>query len=126
MSRIRSKDTAPEMILRSMLHRSGYRFRIHDRRLPGRPDIVLPKYRTVIFVNGCFWHRHEGCQKAYSPKTRMDFWETKFKDTIERDMRKKTELESLGWKVITVWECELHKNPQGILNYLRRRFKAVV
>lgn len=114
MSRIQGKDTRPELALRSLLHRNGFRFRLHDRGLPGRPDIVLPKYRAVIFVNGCFWHRHPGCRFAYQPSSRIEFWERKFADTVERDARNVEALSRLGWKVITVWECEL-KTPDAVL-----------
>ena len=86
MSRIRGRDTGPERSLRSMLHRAGYRFRLHDKRLPGRPDIVLHKYKTAIFVNGCFWHRHAGCRNATTPSSRTDFWQKKFAETVERDL----------------------------------------
>ncbi|MEL0082613.1 MAG: DNA mismatch endonuclease Vsr, partial [Gammaproteobacteria bacterium] len=94
MSRIRGKDTKPEKRLRTLLHHAGFRFRLHDRSLPGSPDLVLPKYRTVVFVHGCYWHRHENCPKATVPKTRTGFWTSKFEGTIERDNRKEAELES--------------------------------
>lgn len=116
MSRIRGKDTKPELALRSLLHRNGYRFRLHDRRLPGSPDIVLPKHRTVIFVNGCFWHRHEGCPKAYSPSSRQEFWSEKFDATVARDAKKSSELRKQDWTVLTVWECELQSSPQTVLD----------
>ena len=106
MSRIRSKNTSPELQVRSALHRMGYRYRLHDKNLPGKPDIALKKYRTVIFVHGCFCHRHKDCKFAYTPKSRIDFWETKFKRNIERHEEVVTHLEKLGWKVLTVWECE--------------------
>lgn len=106
MSRIRGKDTKPEVIVRSMLHRMGYRFRIHVKRLPGCPDIVLPKYRAVIFVHGCFWHRHPGCKYAYTPKSRQDFWTKKFQKTVKRHEIVSRELERQGWKTLVVWECE--------------------
>lgn len=115
MSRIRGKDTKPEVVLRSLLHRAGFRFRIHDRRLPGHPDIVLAKYRTVVFVNGCFWHRHPGCSKAYTPSSRTEFWLEKFAATVERDARKAAQLRDLGWNVVTVWECDLQKAPEEVL-----------
>lgn len=118
MSRIRGKDTKPEIALRSLLHRAGYRFRIHDRRLPGHPDIVLPKYRTAVFVNGCFWHRHPGCSKSYTPASRTEFWQEKFAATVERDARKAAQLRDLGWNVVTVWECELRKEPEAVLSEL--------
>ncbi len=115
MSRIRGKNTNPEVRLRKLLHGAGYRFRLHAPDLPGKPDIVLKKYRTAIFVHGCFWHRHEGCAGATMPKTRMEFWTAKFQATVERDLRKKEELKQAGWKVITVWECELKKDPEVVL-----------
>ncbi|HUV50351.1 MAG TPA: very short patch repair endonuclease [Anaerolineae bacterium] len=107
MGRIRSKDTKPEKAVRSLLHKSGYRFRIHRKDLPGKPDIVLPKFKTVIFVHGCFWHRHDGCEYAYTPKSRQEFWKAKFKGNIKRDQKNRDELERLGWKVIVIWECEI-------------------
>ncbi len=107
MSRIRSGDTKPERIVRSLLHGRGYRFRLHRKDLPGKPDIVLPKYKTVIFVHGCFWHRHKGCKHASTPKTRKDFWQTKFNSNIERDIKAQKQLNSAGWKIIIIWECEL-------------------
>ena len=106
MSRIRSRDTGPELLVRSALHRAGYRFRLHSKDLPGRPDIVLPKYHTVVFVHGCFWHRHKGCRFAYTPKSRVAFWNNKFRGNIERDRRTSTALRKLGWRVVTVWECQ--------------------
>lgn len=118
MSRIRGKDTKPEVKLRSLLHGSGFRFRIHDSRLPGKPDIVLPKYKSVIFVNGCFWHRHEGCRYCTTPATRKDFWDKKFSGTVERDRVKKQQLEEVGWDVFTVWECELKNDAEGVLRFL--------
>jgi len=108
MSRIRDRDTAPEMAVRSLLHRMGCRFRLHRKDLPGKPDIVLSKYRTVIFVHGCFWHRHRRCKFAYTPKTRIDFWTEKFEKNIERDSRIQRRLRNLGWHVIVVWECKTH------------------
>jgi len=106
MSRIRGRDTGPELLVRSALHRAGYRFRLHRKDLPGRPDVVLPKYRTIVFVHGCFWHRHAGCRLAYTPKSRAAFWNAKFEANVERDRRNARELHRLGWKVVTVWECE--------------------
>ena len=106
MSRIRSKDTLPEILVRRILHRLGYRFRLHRRDLPGSPDIVLPGRRTVIFVHGCFWHRHPDCRNASTPKTRTAFWEEKFRRNVERDAHKEFELRNAGWHVATVWECE--------------------
>ncbi|WP_432799923.1 very short patch repair endonuclease [Poriferisphaera sp. WC338] len=109
MSRIKSRDTKPEIAVRSALHRMGYRFRLNRKDLPGKPDIVLPKYKTVIFVHGCFWHRHEGCKYSYMPKSRIEFWEKKFKRNVERDAEVRKQLEDLGWKVVVVWECNLHE-----------------
>ncbi len=106
MSRIRGRDTGPEKIVRSVLHRMGYRFRLHRRDLPGRPDIVLPKHNTVVFVHGCFWHRHARCRFAYTPKTRVRFWSDKFAENIRRDARTRRALQRLGWRVIIVWECQ--------------------
>lgn len=106
MSRIRSRDTAPERLVRSAMHRAGYRFRLHSKQLPGRPDIVLPKYRTVIFVHGCFWHRHPRCRFAYTPKSRVTFWQEKFRRNVDRDRRNARALRSIGWRVVTVWECQ--------------------
>ncbi|MEP7339685.1 MAG: DNA mismatch endonuclease Vsr [Acidobacteriota bacterium] len=107
MSRIRSRNTGPERAVRSMLHRMGYRFRLHGTGLPGKPDIVLPRYRTTIFVHGCFWHRHKGCQFCYMPKSRVEFWLAKFESNVQRDRKVKKLLKKLGWHVLTVWECEL-------------------
>ena len=106
MSRIRGKDTKPELRVRSQLHRMGYRFRLHRKDLPGRPDIVLPKYDTVIFVHGCFWHRHKGCRACYTPKTRPEFWKKKFGGNIRRDRTNINLLRKQGWKVLIIWECE--------------------
>ena len=106
MSRIKSRDTKPEMIVRSMLHRMGYRFRLHVKTLPGTPDIVLPKYKTVIFVHGCFWHRHKGCKYAYTPKSRQEFWQHKFDLNGKRDRLVRRLLRAVGWHVTVAWECE--------------------
>lgn len=106
MSRIRSKNTAPEMIVRSFLHRHGFRFRLHVKNLPGKPDIVLPKYKTVIEVRGCFWHRHPGCRIASTPSSNTEYWTEKFRCNTERDRQTETELRSLGWNLIVVWGCE--------------------
>jgi DNA mismatch endonuclease (patch repair protein) len=107
MSHIKGRNTGPEIAVRSLLHRMGYRFRLNQKNLPGKPDIVLPRYGSVIFVHGCFWHRHTDCRFAYTPKSKVDFWNAKFEENIQRDKKAKTELEQLGWQVITVWECEL-------------------
>lgn len=107
MAAIRGKDTAPELAVRRMLHGMGLRFRLHRKELPGRPDIVLPRHRTVVFVHGCFWHRHQGCRFTTTPKTRREFWQAKFDGNVARDRRNQAELVQLGWRVIVVWECEL-------------------
>jgi DNA mismatch endonuclease (patch repair protein) len=118
MSRIKGRDTGPELRLRSLLHRAGFRFRLHAKDLPGKPDIVLPKYRTAIFVHGCFWHRHEGCRNATTPSTRTDFWLEKFDGNVERDKRNMAALETAGWTVITVWECDLKADANRIVQQL--------
>jgi len=106
MSRIRGSDTGPEKTVRSLLHRMGYRFRLHRKDLPGKPGIVLPKYRALIFVHGCFWHRHPGCSFAYTPKTRVAFWTNKFRENVDRDRHNVARLRAAGWRVLVVWECE--------------------
>jgi DNA mismatch endonuclease (patch repair protein) len=107
MARVGSKNTKPEMLVRRALHRLGFRFRLHRRDLPGRPDIVLPKYKTAIFVHGCFWHRHPGCRRTTIPKTREAFWLSKFEANISRDRKATEALERDGWKVLVLWECEI-------------------
>lgn len=107
MARIRSRNTRPEKMVRSLLHRMGYRFRLHSKSLPGHPDVVLPRYHTALFVHGCFWHRHRGCEYATTPKTRTHFWTKKFKANAVRDRRVIRELRQLEWHVLVVWECEL-------------------
>jgi len=107
MSRIRGRDTAPERRVRSLLHRRGFRFALRRQDLPGKPDIVLPRCRTVIFVHGCFWHRHKGCKNAVMPKTRTAFWQRKLQGNVARDEANARRLDALGWHVIVVWECEL-------------------
>ena len=110
MSRIRGKDTKPEILVRSYLFSRGLRFRKNDRRYLGSPDIVLPKYNTIVFVHGCFWHLHDGCEYAKMPKSNVDYWKKKLCRNKERDERNQKELEAMGWNVITVWECELKKD----------------
>ena len=107
MSKVTSKDTKPEKTVRCFLHRSGFRFRLHVVSLQGKPDIVLKKYKTVIFVHGCFWHRHKKCKKATIPQSRKDFWKDKFKRNVLRDKKNRKALEKAGWRVQIVWECEL-------------------
>lgn len=106
MSGIRARDTRPEMIVRSYLHSTGLRYRLHGK-LPGKPDLVFPRYRVVVFVNGCFWHRHEGCRHATTPSSNVAFWEKKFADNVSRDRRVRAELSKLGWRVLVIWSCKL-------------------
>lgn len=106
MAKIRGADTGPELAVRRVLHAMGYRFRLHRRDLPGRPDIVLLRLRIVIFVHGCYWHRHSGCWRTTTPRTRTEFWEAKFAQTITRDKQQSDQLTEAGWRVLTVWECE--------------------
>lgn len=125
MSRIRNKNTKPEEIVRKYLFAHGFRYRKNDVRLPGKPDIVLPKYKTVIFVNGCFWHKHEGCRYFVWPKNNADFWKKKIESNVARDIKNYHLLETLGWRVLTVWECELKQNQkeetlERILDYLKK------
>ena len=110
MSHIRNRNTKPEVLLRKELHQLGYRYRINVKRLPGTPDIVLSKYRTCIFVNGCFWHGHQGCNKFVMPKTNEEFWKDKIRNNHERDLKNAAMLDASDWKVITVWECQLKKD----------------
>lgn len=110
MRRIKGKDTKIEVEVRSWLFSRGFRFRKNDKRYPGKPDIVLPKYKTVIFINGCFWHRHTGCKYATTPKTRTEFWLEKFERNVRNDELHRQQLEDMGWKVITIWECQLKRN----------------
>lgn len=110
MSRVASKNTKPELWVRSFLHRAGFRFRIHGKKLPGRPDLVLRKHQTVVFVHGCFWHRHTDCPRATMPATRVEFWRDKFERNVARDLEHQAELRELGWRVIVLWECEIAKS----------------
>ena len=123
MSRIRSRNTTPEKLVRSMLHRMGFRFRLHRRDLPGTPDIVLPRYRTVVFVHGCFWHRHCGCRFTYTPKSRVDFWNRKFRENVKRDRRARRKLRRLEWRVVVVWECQA-RTPEKAAVVLRRALQG--
>jgi len=114
MSGIRGKDTKPEMIVRRALHKAGYRYRLHVKDLPGKPDIVLPKYKTVIFVHGCFWHHHD-CKNSKWPKTREEFWRKKIEGNVARDKKAYAELEKLGWKVIVIWECQIRADDPNLI-----------
>lgn len=113
MSMIKGKDTKPEMAVRSVCHEMGLRYRLHRKDLPGTPDLVFPKHQLCIFVHGCFWHRHPGCKYAYTPKSRLDFWLTKFTRNVQRDLTVQEALQALGWKVVIVWEC--HTKDREIL-----------
>jgi len=110
MSKIKSSDTKPELKVRKVLYKLGYRYRLHRKDLPGKPDIVIPKYKIAIFVNGCFWHRHENCIEASRPKTNSAFWENKLTKNVERDLKNYSSLSSDDWKVLVLWECEVEKN----------------
>lgn len=123
MQNIRGKDTKIEVKVRSELFKRGFRFRKNDSRYPGKPDIVLPKYKTVIFVNGCYWHRHPGCKYATIPKTNIEFWNKKFQANIKNDAKNKAALEDAGWNVITLWECELQKDLAGAINRVEEMLK---
>ena len=126
MSRVKSKNTRPEILVRSFLHRHGLRFSLNRAALPGKPDIILPKSKAVVFVNGCFWHRHQdpNCKLARMPKSNVDFWREKLSKNAERDKARKEALEALGWRVFYVWECQLN-HPEQILTDLIRRIKSL-
>ncbi len=125
MFQVKSSNTKPEMFVRSLLHRLGYRFRLHRDDLPGKPDIVLPKYKSVIFVHGCFWHRHENCKHATMPKSNVEYWEKKFARNVARDKWAKAELELQGWRVVVVWECEL-REVESLVDRLERTLRDAV
>ncbi|MBN2672987.1 MAG: DNA mismatch endonuclease Vsr [Deltaproteobacteria bacterium] len=110
MRSVKGKNTKPELLVRSVLHSLGFRFRLNRKDLPGKPDIVLPKYKTVIFVHGCFWHRHKGCKHATMPASNQNYWKPKFERTIERDRENERRLRAQGWLVCTLWECEVRKD----------------
>ncbi|MGH1421597.1 MAG: very short patch repair endonuclease [Hyphomonas sp.] len=114
MSGIRGKNTKPELILRKILFRNGFRYRLHRKDLPGKPDIVLAKWNAAIFVHGCFWHRHSGCRLTTTPATRPEFWKQKFEANVDRDKRNKAQLLAAGWRVAIVWECGMRKDPELI------------
>ncbi|RYE69191.1 MAG: DNA mismatch endonuclease Vsr [Oxalobacteraceae bacterium] len=117
MANIRGSNTIPEMKVRKLLHKHGFRYRLHPRELPGRPDIVLPRYRLCIFVQGCFWHRHHGCKYATNPRSRADFWQAKFEQNIKRDIRNRNDLLQQGWRVFELWECGIRK-PEAEITWL--------
>jgi DNA mismatch endonuclease (patch repair protein) len=114
MGLVRGKDTKPELIVRQFLHRNGYRYKLHDKKLPGSPDIKLTKYKTLIFINGCFWHKHQKCRPFILPKTNTEFWAAKIEKNVTRDRINQLTLNDAGWKVITIWECELKKTIRDI------------
>lgn len=122
MAAVRSKNTRPEMIVRSILHRLGYRYRLHRENLPGSPDIVLSKYKKIIFVHGCFWHQHPGCPKSRRPDTSRDFWDKKLNGNIERDIITISKLQNAGWAVHVIWECQTKNNEQGLLQIIKEIF----
>lgn len=126
MSRIKGVNTVPERLLRALLHRAGFRFRLHVRDLPGRPDIVLPRYQTAIFVHGCFWHRHQGCRKTTTPSTRREFWQQKFDGNVRRDARHLSQLEEAGWTVTVVWECELEADAEYVASRIGADLRRIV
>ena len=121
MAAVKGKNTKPEIAVRKLLHKLGYRFRLHRKDLPGKPDIVLPKYKTVIFIHGCFWHRHAGCKYASTPSSNTVFWEKKFEENVARDRKNIEKLETLGWKVITIWGCEVNEE-ERVLSALAELF----
>jgi DNA mismatch endonuclease (patch repair protein) len=122
MSRIKGKNTKPEMLVRQFLHAHGYRYRLHDKKLPGKPDIVLPKYKTVIFVHGCFWHHHENCKWGKIPPNNQEYWIPKLLGNSIRDKKHKKDLKQNGWKVLVIWECSLNcKSSDFYLNHLHSR-----
>ena len=122
MSRIRAANTKPELIVRSILHRLGYRFRLGGRKLPGRPDVVLTRHKTAVFVHGCFWHRHRGCRLAYTPKSNVAFWLQKFSENVIRDRRVRRHLARLGWTVVVVWECQVARDRLDL--FIKHRLKT--
>ena len=123
MSRIKGKNTSIEVKVRKCLFSQGFRYRINVTKLPGKPDIVLPKYNAVVFVNGCFWHRHTGCKDAYMPKSRVEFWQKIFERNVQNDTVQREKLMEAGWRVFTVWECEVKKNFEVTMDELIEQLK---
>ncbi len=115
MAKVRSRDTKPEVLVRSLIHRMGFRFRLHDRRLPGNPDIVLPRHKKIVFVHGCFWHQHEGCPHAARPESNVAYWNKKLDGNMRRDKANLEKLAALGWRVLVIWECETRNRERLIL-----------
>lgn len=122
MSRVRSADTKPELRVRRALHAMGYRFRLHRKDLPGKPDITLPKHQTVIFVHGCFWHQHPGCRKATIPRNNHEYWKRKLERNVERDGKAQAALQEQGWNVLTLWECDTPRQEGALRKWLRDMF----
>ncbi|APL95570.1 DNA mismatch endonuclease Vsr [Sphingobium indicum] len=120
MAGIRGKDTGPEVTLRRAMHARGFRYRLHVRSMPGRPDLVFPRYKAVVFVHGCFWHRHEGCRYATSPATRSEFWAEKFATNLARDRNNEERLRAAGWRIAVVWECALKRSIDEVVEQLSR------
>lgn len=125
MSRIHSKETAPEITFRKLIHRAGFRYRLHDKTLPGKPDLILKKYNTVVFIHGCFWHGHQNCRRGNKPKTNKKYWNAKIDRNIARDKENRIKLEGAGWRIFTVWECEL-KDLDGVLKKFETFIKSVL
>lgn len=121
MAGIKGKDTKPELVLRRALHARGFRYRLHSKNVPGRPDLVFPKHHAIVFVHGCFWHRHEGCRYTTTPSTRPEFWQAKFDANVIRDAAIRDQLIEAGWRVATVWECSLRKTDQLVATVGRLR-----
>lgn len=127
MSRIRSKNTRPEVTVRSILHRQGYRFTVNgplNKSLPGKPDIVFPKFKLAVFVHGCFWHRHKGCKFAYEPKSRVSFWTEKLRKNVERDIEVIAQLEEMDWHSLVIWECEVREDPKSVVKKFKELIRA--
>lgn len=118
MAGIRGKDTKPEILLRRAMHARGFRYRLHDRKLPGHPDLVFPRYRAAVFVHGCFWHRHEGCRFSTTPATRPEYWAEKFQANVTRDNQNANRLTEIGWRTAIVWECALKRSVEGVAEHL--------
>lgn len=125
MAGIKARDTVPEIAVRCIAHKMGLRFRLHRKELPGRPDLVFPKHRLAVFVHGCFWHRHEGCRYAYTPKSRVAFWTEKFAGNVARDKRNEEALHDLGWKILVIWECET-RDDETVRRHLEDSIKQSV
>lgn len=122
MSRVKSKNTGPELLVRSFLHGKGFRYKLHDASLPGRPDLVLPKYKTVIFIHGCFWHGHSGCKYSSLPKTRAEWWSHKIETNVSHDLQATASLAEAGWRIVTIWGCEL--KPKQVASTLKRLLRV--